>query len=168
MDTYIFRRSSDTSYPVLSMQITSRRAARAMMSPQMRRLILNSRFPIPVASYQCTSALTISPLLQSNVSDTLSLAPPAAAIAFAQPGDLANAGSCCNRLGFRYVPKNLKVHEPSFQTTRHRSNTPLGASLTRYLRFRPRLRQRPEPAFDCARSLSVVPAESRVRLPQCA
>src|SRR5450631_4263549 len=45
------------------MQITSRRAARAMMySPQRRRLILNSRFPIPVASYQCTSALALQPL----------------------------------------------------------------------------------------------------------
>ena len=33
------------------------------ISGQRIRLILNSRFPIPVASYQCTSALTISPLL---------------------------------------------------------------------------------------------------------
>jgi hypothetical protein len=50
--------------PEFSKQMTNRFDALAMVCSQRKRLILNSRFPMPVTSYQRTSARTISPLLK--------------------------------------------------------------------------------------------------------
>lgn len=68
----------------------------------------------PVASYQCTSARTLSPLTSRTSALPLRL-PPATVVALAQLGDLPNSGPCRNRCNISQIAKNLEVHAASFQ-----------------------------------------------------
>ena len=81
----------------------------------MKCLILNSRRPIPVASYQCISAWGRGAILEANPRYTFSLSPPAATVRLAETLDFTDSGARGDCLDARNVAYDLEVHDLSWQ-----------------------------------------------------